>query len=479
MRRLLSAIVVLVLLISCSAALAEDWVCPECGQENTLNFCTNCGTARPGPKTWICSKCGYENDLNFCANCGSPKDNSETGEAGASVAQPIANAETLSDLQFKLQDNGDVLVTWEDSADSGPYIVGYTTNDWKGYMKYEKESYNSCSAIIEYMIPGLEYHFIVSNESSYMEGDYLLPRFETNVFKTKWIDFYDINDNWYPLEDFTINNDYYSNKIRVFIGYPYLTKTRYYKCKLALKTPEGYTPYVDLTPEFEFRRKQEGTMTDFSLFLEFSFKNYLDYFKIMHDRIPSGKYILEFFCEGGFYDYAEMNITVEGDNGSKLSSSVSKYPQLMIPAFDALASGIQKQISGSSGSQKSSSASQIRPTEKPETKSTKVERLSDEEYNKYAALFIGIVKGTLKKPDSMEVHWISVKEYKNDTYIVFSFSAMNGFGGYTRDTYSFKFTPGHISLSGTASDYNAYENHSSEFSDITSLDVSTVMRNVK
>ena len=76
MRRLLSAMVVLVFLISCSAAVAEEnWVCPECGRENTLNFCPNCGAERPGPKTWICSKCGFENDLNFCANCGSPKDN--------------------------------------------------------------------------------------------------------------------------------------------------------------------------------------------------------------------------------------------------------------------------------------------------------------------------------------------------------------------------------------------------------------------
>ncbi len=37
-------------------ALAETWYCPQCGTQNTLNFCPVCGTAKPvygsSPSTW-------------------------------------------------------------------------------------------------------------------------------------------------------------------------------------------------------------------------------------------------------------------------------------------------------------------------------------------------------------------------------------------------------------------------------------------
>ena len=39
----------LVLGLGVSAALAEGWTCPNCGQAgNTGNFCFNCGAPRPG-----------------------------------------------------------------------------------------------------------------------------------------------------------------------------------------------------------------------------------------------------------------------------------------------------------------------------------------------------------------------------------------------------------------------------------------------
>ena len=119
---------------------------------------------------------------------------------------------------------------------------------------------------------------------------------------------------------------------------------------------------------------------------------------------------------------------------------------------------------------------QSKPENESASKASAAKDLSEEEYNKYAALFIGTVKGTLKNPDSLDVHWIKVMEYQNDMYIVFNYSAMNGFGGYNRNTWSFKFEPGYISLSGDASDYNAYENHSNEFYEYRSLSVDDVMK---
>ena len=53
---------------------AEDtWICPECEAENTGNFCSNCGAAKPEDSTWSCPECGQENDGNFCSNCGTAR----------------------------------------------------------------------------------------------------------------------------------------------------------------------------------------------------------------------------------------------------------------------------------------------------------------------------------------------------------------------------------------------------------------------
>ncbi len=57
-----------------AAPLNKDaWKCPQCGTENTGNFCGNCGTAKPVSSKWICPTCGNENDGNFCGSCGTKK----------------------------------------------------------------------------------------------------------------------------------------------------------------------------------------------------------------------------------------------------------------------------------------------------------------------------------------------------------------------------------------------------------------------
>lgn len=51
---------------------ANAWTC-SCGNQNTGNFCTNCGGKKPAPAgSWTCS-CGTVNTGNFCNNCGSKK----------------------------------------------------------------------------------------------------------------------------------------------------------------------------------------------------------------------------------------------------------------------------------------------------------------------------------------------------------------------------------------------------------------------
>lgn len=47
------------------------WKC-SCGNDNTGNFCSNCGKPKPEASGWKCS-CGNDNTGKFCSNCGKPK----------------------------------------------------------------------------------------------------------------------------------------------------------------------------------------------------------------------------------------------------------------------------------------------------------------------------------------------------------------------------------------------------------------------
>ena len=50
-------------------AASENWICVNCGKENSGKFCTDCGTAKP----WICPTCGKSYTTNFCPEDGTPK----------------------------------------------------------------------------------------------------------------------------------------------------------------------------------------------------------------------------------------------------------------------------------------------------------------------------------------------------------------------------------------------------------------------
>jgi len=57
-----------------NSAPANTWNCPECENENSGNFCSNCGTKKPETKgPWACPSCNQENSGNFCSNCGTKK----------------------------------------------------------------------------------------------------------------------------------------------------------------------------------------------------------------------------------------------------------------------------------------------------------------------------------------------------------------------------------------------------------------------
>ena len=75
MRKLIAFLISVVMLFG-MVAVAEDWVCPSCGNKATGNFCNNCGMAATSV-FWTCPQCGNEATGNFCNNCGAKKPEEE------------------------------------------------------------------------------------------------------------------------------------------------------------------------------------------------------------------------------------------------------------------------------------------------------------------------------------------------------------------------------------------------------------------
>ncbi len=71
MKRSLAVFLIVMIIVAIVPSMAESWICPTCAQENTGNFCGQCGTARPD--VWTCPNCNQMNTTPFCTNCGTKK----------------------------------------------------------------------------------------------------------------------------------------------------------------------------------------------------------------------------------------------------------------------------------------------------------------------------------------------------------------------------------------------------------------------
>ena len=108
MIRKIVCFICIILLFVGSAALGEEWVCPNCNTTVSGNFCSECGTKKPSNE-WICAQCGHEATGNFCSNCGSPRPAEATAvperiDTRSQRMSGSKNTVEISQYQYKVSD---------------------------------------------------------------------------------------------------------------------------------------------------------------------------------------------------------------------------------------------------------------------------------------------------------------------------------------------------------------------------------------
>lgn len=252
------------IMLVCSSALAETWTCYQCRKVNSGAYCSNCGAKKPVT--------GLDDLLSKVS-----------GE--------------ISDVKVDPQLNGDLLVTWSDSSDSGPYTVEYSIDNWS-VEYYEQDSYKVKRATLQRLIPGATYDITVSNGSAKETVTYKMPKNVFTEFSTK---------NRYlkmiDAESFSISA-LEKDPTAVFemrLGYPSLVKDRQYEvARLALKTPLGYSSKIARWNPFTLEKGYAYYYWNESM------HEWLNRVEKDFGSIPTGEYSFEMYVDNEIYAYVNF-----------------------------------------------------------------------------------------------------------------------------------------------------------------------------
>ncbi len=156
MRRFFAVFVTILLVCVSSIALADEWVCPNCGRVNPdrANFCGGCRESRPTElgvldhieyNAWICPECGNicSTDDSFCMICASAKPSDFRG------ALLIEHDSHNREIVLPHVDISDFSVNFSDKSDQVFYVSSYTGGKCSVWVTDVTSSYNRVNAVLK------------------------------------------------------------------------------------------------------------------------------------------------------------------------------------------------------------------------------------------------------------------------------------------------------------------------------------------
>ncbi len=295
-KRWTALLLVLVLLLGTVTALAESWYCPECGQKNDGNFCSNCGTKKPSGDL-----APGNTSLDSLFNNITPSSSS----GGMKVEKVVMNTD------------GSFSITW--SGGKAPYDLDYTwyVNDshnsgvdvvlWSAAENY----YSTSITLKEDLVPGEHYWLrLTDSENNVLWYDYKSERRAFTQFsgtrmtlslRTRK------NNRSSTVNSFTANDiergylsSLYGATIKMTIG-SHVTDYLF-TARMAIFLPNG-EPILFYVDDVGISRRASWAYWD-----TMDFKNAWDTIMRVKGTIPAGRYTFRLYADDRLFGEEVVNI---------------------------------------------------------------------------------------------------------------------------------------------------------------------------
>lgn len=313
MKKKISMLIALTLVLTMAAGMALAWICPGCNNTNSSNFCPYCGTAKPTSNN--CPSCGTaitSSAFMFCLNC---------GQALSGGGGGITPSASITVDQITLNDDGTLAVTWSDAGRNGPYAL-YVVQ--KRSTNYDNDVATGIGAVLcqdnitttnataQVVVPGVDYWVVVKDNNGntahkeYRAGS--LPRFYEFDVDIEISLKYRRNNAYESVIAFSssdISRYHTSTAYGAYIlmDYPQLARERLYHFVIGIEAPNG-DMIVDDYGEMSLSRGNWNYYWNF-----YELDALLSQLRDAYGNVPTGTYTFNLYFDGRFVSSGQFRIT--------------------------------------------------------------------------------------------------------------------------------------------------------------------------
>lgn len=287
MKKWIAVLLTLVMVLGCVSALADSWYCPECGQKNDSNFCSNCGTRRPNG----------------------------SGSSGGNISAPSTTANDMMMTKAVMNSDGSVSMAW--SGGKSPYNVYY--------MWYANANHNSGADVQVWRAGSSLISQSFSTRNDFVPGERYWIVIQDANKQECWYDFNPsrkaftalsgthmtmslrkkVNNRSSTVGSFSANeierqyvSSLYGATIKMTLGR--LKTTFYFTSRMALFLPSG-EPYL-------FHVADQAVNSSAVYWESYDFKDVWDWLVSSKGGIPTGQYVFRLYVDDRVFGEEVINI---------------------------------------------------------------------------------------------------------------------------------------------------------------------------